>query len=514
MVPKRNARSRYATAGEFVVEALREDILTGRLQPGEKLPLDVLADRFGTSVIPIREALRVLEAERLVELRPHRTASVAALSLETIQDLYRVRLILDVEAVRMAHGRLSRNKLAELRNLTDRMERAAERRESLKSFALHQQIHFGIYEASGSPALVNILAGLWDDTERYRHAVKHFRSDVHTWAEEHRELIALLESGNAEQAAQEMRDHLSKTLLALTAARSRIRVGSAPDSWGVWFADDPDQTPWSRFLDEVAQAGYRWIELGPYGYLPTDAARLRDELSGRGLGLSGGTAAGGLHREGAFEDVLADVLEVADLVKALGAKHLVFLPESYGGPAERQLDSDAWRRLVDGANELGRVLRDRFDITLAFHPHADTHVETEKQVRRFLDDTDPTAVALCLDTGHVAYRGGDNLALISDYSERIGYVHLKQVDPTVLEAVDEQGLSFAQAVRLGVMCEPPHGIPAMEPVVAALQALDTDLFAIVEQDLYPCDPDTPLPIAERTRKFLNGCGIGSVAEPT
>ena len=54
----------------------------------------------------------------------------------------------------------------------------------------------------------------------------------------------------------------------------RIRVGSAPDSWGVWFPDDPQQVPWQRFLDEVAEAGYSWIELGPYGYLPTDPAKL------------------------------------------------------------------------------------------------------------------------------------------------------------------------------------------------------------------------------------------------
>ena len=64
-----------------------------------------------------------------------------------------------------------------------------------------------------------------------------------------------------------------------TDARSRIRIGSAPDSWGVWFPDDPEQVPWQRFLDEVSACGYEWIELGPYGYLPTDPARLADELA-------------------------------------------------------------------------------------------------------------------------------------------------------------------------------------------------------------------------------------------
>ena len=55
---------------------------------------------------------------------------------------------------------------------------------------------------------------------------------------------------------------------------SRIHLGSAPDSWGVWMADDARQTPWNRLLTEIAAAGCVWMELGPYGYLPTDRARL------------------------------------------------------------------------------------------------------------------------------------------------------------------------------------------------------------------------------------------------
>ena len=58
------------------------------------------------------------------------------------------------------------------------------------------------------------------------------------------------------------------------------------------------------------------------------------------------------------------------------------------------------------------------------------------------------------------------------------------------------------------MVEPPHGIPAMEPLVEALSGLEADLFAIVEQDMYPCEPDFPLPIATRTRQYLEQCGLG------
>src|SRR5436190_24022705 len=78
-----------------------------------------------------------------------------------------------------------------------------------------------------------------------------------------------------------------------------VLLGTAPDSWGVWHPNDPLQTPWHRFLDEVVEAGYVRIELGPFGYLPTDPAVLRPELERRGLTLAGATFGGALHEPAA-----------------------------------------------------------------------------------------------------------------------------------------------------------------------------------------------------------------------
>ena len=64
-------------------------------------------------------------------------------------------------------------------------------------------------------------------------------------------------------------------------------IGNAPDNWGVWFPNDPKQTPWDRYLNETVEAGYEWTDLGPYGYLPTDLKVLRGELDRRGLKVSG-----------------------------------------------------------------------------------------------------------------------------------------------------------------------------------------------------------------------------------
>ncbi|MFD6418177.1 sugar phosphate isomerase/epimerase family protein [Streptomyces sp. NPDC060194] len=297
-------------------------------------------------------------------------------------------------------------------------------------------------------------------------------------------------------------------------APSRIRIGSAPDSWGVWFPDDPRQVPWQRFLDEVSEAGYAWIELGPYGYLPTDPARLAEETGRRGLRVSAGTVFTGLHHGPAvWESTWEHVSRIAALTRAMGAEHLVSIPSFWrddksGAVLEdRVLTPEQWGHLTAQTERLGHELRERYGLRLVVHPHADTHLAGREDVERFLDATDPDRVSLCLDTGHYAYCGGDSVELIEAYGERIGYLHLKQVDPAVLAEVVAEGTPFGPAVARGVMCEPPLGVPALEPVLAAAQGLDAELFAIVEQDMYPCAPDTPLPIAARTRAFLRSCGV-------
>jgi len=295
-----------------------------------------------------------------------------------------------------------------------------------------------------------------------------------------------------------------------------LQLGSCPDSWGVWFADDPRQTPWPRFLDELAAAGYRWLELGPYGYLPTDPARLRDEFAQRGLTCAGGTVAGvgGPHKD--LDTVLAETRKVAELTAALGAQHLIFVPVpgyrddvtgAYHEPAE--LSPERWRALVDNSNTLGKMLAEEYGLRMQFHPHADYHVETQAQTERFLAETDPRYVSLCLDTGHLAYRAADVPAIIRNFPDRIGYVHIKQMDPAIADRAVAEDLPFGQAVAVGASVEPPAGRPDVPSVLEALSELDAELFVVVEQDMYPVAFDRPLPIATRTRTYLNSLGLNS-----
>ncbi len=289
-------------------------------------------------------------------------------------------------------------------------------------------------------------------------------------------------------------------------------IGTAPDSWGVWFGDDPQQTTWQRFLDEAQQAGYTRIELGPYGFLPTDPKRLRDELDQRGMTMTAGTMFEHLHRPDSWDSTWEHVAATATLTAAMGAEHLVVIPDFWRDPTtgavleDSSLTEQEWPTYAAQINRLAKAVRDEFGLKIQFHPHADTHVDTHANVERFLAETD-ASVTLCLDTGHISYCDGDNLQLIEDHPDRIGYVHLKQVDPAIRDKVQAEGIGFGEAVRLGAMTEPPNGIPEMAPILDALAALEhVELFAIVEQDLYPCAPDVPLPIATRTLDYLRSCG--------
>jgi inosose dehydratase len=290
--------------------------------------------------------------------------------------------------------------------------------------------------------------------------------------------------------------------------RSTLRLGTAPDSWGVWHPADPVQVVWSTYLDEAAAAGYHWTELGPYGYLPTDPAVLGDELAARDLRLSGGTVTAALHRgPAALEAARRACAAEAETLRPLGARFVVLLPDGADHAGHPTLTDEEWRHLADGLDVLARTIRAEHGLELVVHSHADTQIGSHAEIERLLAATDPGLVRLCLDTGHAAYCGADSLALIHDHPDRIGYVHLKQVDPLVLRQVRAERLDFAAAVRLGAMVEPPNGEPAMGPILTALAGLGRELFCIVEQDLYPCPPDVPLPIATRTRGYFEDMGL-------
>jgi inosose dehydratase len=248
--------------------------------------------------------------------------------------------------------------------------------------------------------------------------------------------------------------------------------------------------------------------------MPTDLPKLRDELSRRGLKICGGCAMAHLEDPAAWPTLEAQVLGSGALLAALEAPYLILIDDVYsdlftGKPTlPNRLERDAWKGLIETTHRVADLVRDRFGLRLAFHPHAETHVEYEEQIEALLDQTDPARVGLCLDTGHHAYRGGDPIAFFRRHHRRIPYLHIKSVDPTMQRRVTDERIPFAIAVGNDMFCEPSRGAVDFAAFRDALRDVKYDGWAVVEQDMYPAPFDKPLPIARRTREYLRTIGIG------
>ena len=159
----------YGHVQDAVVDGIRDMILKGHLKPGDRLRQDELADTFGVSTMPIREALRQLQAEGLVIFRPRRGAKVASLSVSEYEEIYRIRQELEILACRWAAEDFERIPIDRLKLLLEEIEAAeANFDEVHRRMQLVREFFFTIFEASEKEHLLRILSSLWDLTQQYR----------------------------------------------------------------------------------------------------------------------------------------------------------------------------------------------------------------------------------------------------------------------------------------------------------------------------------------------------------
>lgn len=286
-----------------------------------------------------------------------------------------------------------------------------------------------------------------------------------------------------------------------------IKIGTCPDSWGIWFPQDEKQVSWQTCLDEMAKAGYNALELGPWGYLPTDAATLHQELAARDLELVSTTIMSDLTSQQNIDQVILPTVDqmarlLADFPET---RTIILMDNTYSDlwtgelTSPKQLDDTTWKILSDGVRQIRDYARDRYGLTVYFHPHGETHVETEAQIERLLDEVD---IDLCLDTGHHAFAGGDPVEFLRRHIDRVKYLHLKDCDSAIREQKDREGLSFAAAIDRGIMEEAGRGSVDFTAIRDILAEHAFTGWAIVEQDMYPAPADKPFPIAKRTLDYL------------
>jgi DNA-binding GntR family transcriptional regulator len=206
---RRAARPRaLASAGDYVADHVRADILRGRFPLGSRLDQQVLADEMGVSTIPVREALQRLAAEGLIQLNPRRGAFVASVSDDEMTEIIRIRRPLEEQATRLAAPHLDRQRLVELKGLNKRMSDLADDPGEAAWSDLNRQWHFALYEASNSPILVQLISILWDRYTLYRLVNASGRQRRIGSVEEHAAVLRQLETGNAAAAARAIKNHI------------------------------------------------------------------------------------------------------------------------------------------------------------------------------------------------------------------------------------------------------------------------------------------------------------------
>jgi inosose dehydratase len=256
-----------------------------------------------------------------------------------------------------------------------------------------------------------------------------------------------------------------------------LRLGTGPVSFGVDFADAPDNPAWQTVLDGIAAAGYRWTELGPLGYLPDGVA---PHLAARGLGLTAGFVFEPLHDP--HTDATAIARAVAESVAMLGGGFLVIIgavtPErsrtagrSEAAPRLDPATAGAMRRTIEEISAIARG----FGLRPVVHPHAGTYIEFEDEVEPLLE-----AAELCMDTGHWLYAGGDPVRAFERWADRIPYLHLKDLARDRLD-----GAGFWPSVAAGAFRPLGAGDLDLSGLLAALDRARFAGWAIVEQDRVP-----------------------------
>jgi DNA-binding GntR family transcriptional regulator len=201
---------RRASLVDDVADRLRAEILAGRIAPGERIVAGELARRLDVSHIPVREALRRLEAEGLVVTSPQRATVAAGVALDDLEELYRLRFIIEGGVAREAAARVTAEELRELAELLDELEADADPT-SAAFWALHREFHWGLLAPAGSGWTRRVLDQLWGSSERYARLYATTFGSFDEAMRQHRQLLRAWKRRDGEAAAALLVAHLDAT---------------------------------------------------------------------------------------------------------------------------------------------------------------------------------------------------------------------------------------------------------------------------------------------------------------
>ncbi len=275
--------------------------------------------------------------------------------------------------------------------------------------------------------------------------------------------------------------------------RSKIKLGIAPIAWTN--DDMPDlgaENTFQQCISEMALADYEGCEIG--NKYPSDTAVLKKALDLRGLTIANRWFSSFILTK-PFAEVEKDFRDNCAFLQAMGAKRIGASEQSYSIQGQMDtpvfekkyvMNDEEWHRFADGLSKLGNIAKE-YGITLVYHHHMGTVVQTEAEIDKMMKLTDPDALFLLFDSGHLAYCGEDYMSVLNKYAKRIKHVHLKDIRPEVVQKVKDEHLSFLQGVRLGAFTVPGDGAIDFAPIFDVLSKNDYEGWLLVEAEQDPAN---------------------------
>jgi inosose dehydratase len=268
------------------------------------------------------------------------------------------------------------------------------------------------------------------------------------------------------------------------------RLASAPVTWGVWerTVDRDDLAPPELLLENVRSLGYRAIELGPLGYFGSDAASVHERLDRFALELVGAFVAFRLTDEEGYEQDLAELRRVLDVLHPWPAAVALLAdagtPERFaaaGKPDELRRTALHGAAFDEAAARLARAaeLCAEAGVVAAMHPEVGSYAESPAEVEAFLERVD---IGVCLDTGHTLIGGGDPRTLARDWADRLRHVHLKDVSGPLLARLRQGEVDVERAWEEGLFCPFGEGEVDLPGVLAVPELESFDGWIVLEQD--------------------------------
>ncbi len=289
--------------------------------------------------------------------------------------------------------------------------------------------------------------------------------------------------------------------------KNKVKLGIAPIAWTN--DDMPDlgsENTFEQCVSEMALAGFTGSEVG--GKYPTDPEALKAALDIRGIRICNQWFSSFLISK-PYEETEKEFEKATDFLKAMGAKVIGVSEQSYSiqGKTDQPvwegkyvMNDEEWNLLTEGLNRLGRIAKDK-GMTLTFHHHMGTVIQTEEEIDRFMESVDPELVYLLFDSGHLSFAEVDPAKVLRKYVNRVKHVHLKDIRKEMAERSRRERWSFLKGVREGVFTVPGDGDVDFGPIFTILEESGYEGYVVVEAEQDPAKAN-PYAYALKARKYI------------